>query len=113
MDKIEVEDVDKIQDDLKLAHSDNLINRIKTECESLEENETKYAHNYEYFYSKESLEAANVSAAAVVTGIKKILDKSYENGYCIVRPPGHHANMDEPLGFCLYNNVAVAAKLAL
>lgn len=42
-----------------------------------------------------------------------VIDGESRSGVAIVRPPGHHAETDEPCGFCLFNNVALAAKYAL
>ena len=58
--------------------------------------------------------AAKLSSQACLTGVKTVLDdrSGYERGYCIVRPPGHHAHTEFLHGFCFFNNVAVAAQYA-
>src|SRR5205823_14052389 len=43
----------------------------------------------------------------------RVLDGDLDRAFCIVRPPGHHAEADRAMGFCLFNNVAVAAAAAL
>ena len=113
MDQVEVEGLATVEKEILLAHSQDLVNKVKSESESCRDQESKQNSNKEYYYCNKSQKAAYLSASAVVTGTKKILDKSYESGYCIVRPPGHHANKDESLGFCLFNNAAVAAKVAM
>ncbi len=63
--------------------------------------------------SERSFDAACLAAGALVDGIQKIVDKEVDNAFCLVRPPGHHAEKDQAMGFCLFNNVAVAAHWAL
>jgi acetoin utilization deacetylase AcuC-like enzyme len=60
-----------------------------------------------------SYEAALLAAGAAVDAVERVLDGSLERAFCAVRPPGHHATRDTAMGFCLFNNVAVAAAAAL
>ena len=57
--------------------------------------------------------AAQRAAGAAVAATDAVIDGEIDNAFCSVRPPGHHARAMEPMGFCLFNNVAVAAKHAL
>ncbi|OQS01397.1 histone deacetylase 6 isoform X1 [Achlya hypogyna] len=57
--------------------------------------------------------AAHLSAGIVVALMEKVVRDEYRNGFAIVRPPGHHAEPQHAMGFCMYNNVAVAAKAAV
>lgn len=61
----------------------------------------------------ESLEAALRGAGAVVAAVDAVLDGHTRRAFCAVRPPGHHATPDRAMGFCIFNNVAVAAAHAL
>jgi acetoin utilization deacetylase AcuC-like enzyme len=45
--------------------------------------------------------------------VQALLDGEDSRGFCILRPSGHHAERDRAMGFCLFNNVAIAAELAL
>jgi acetoin utilization deacetylase AcuC-like enzyme len=56
-----------------------------------------------------SMEAARRAAGAVVAGVEGVLRGDYANAFCAVRPPGHHAEPDRAMGFCLFNNAAVGA----
>src|SRR6266568_4847278 len=60
-----------------------------------------------------SYEAAIKAAGAPLTAIDAIMKGEIDNAYCLVRPPGHHALPDDAMGFCLFNNVAVAARYAI
>jgi len=60
-----------------------------------------------------SLLAAERSAGAVLDGVELVMTGKHQGVFCAVRPPGHHAERDRAMGFCLFNNVAVAALAAL
>ncbi|MGA3305530.1 MAG: histone deacetylase family protein, partial [Stellaceae bacterium] len=57
-------------------------------------------------------EAALRAASAVVTAVDAVMEGAARNAFCAVRPPGHHAEPQHPMGFCLFNNVAVGAERA-
>jgi acetoin utilization deacetylase AcuC-like enzyme len=57
--------------------------------------------------------AALRAAGAAVAATDAVIDGRFENAFCAVRPPGHHATRDETMGFCFFNNVAIAARHAL
>ena len=60
-----------------------------------------------------SYEAALQAAGAAVDAVQRVLDGALDHAFCLCRPPGHHAERDRAMGFCLFNNVAVAAAHAL
>jgi acetoin utilization deacetylase AcuC-like enzyme len=65
------------------------------------------------YVSEKSYEAARKAAGAPLVAIDAILKGEINNAYCLVRPPGHHAVAEAAFGFCIFNNVAVAARYAL
>jgi acetoin utilization deacetylase AcuC-like enzyme len=58
-------------------------------------------------------EAALHSAGAAIAATDAVIDGELENAFCATRPPGHHATRQQAMGFCFFNNVAIAAKHAL
>ena len=60
-----------------------------------------------------SFEAAALAAGAAITASRMLAAGEIRNAFCLVRPPGHHAEADRAMGFCLFNNVAVAARYCL
>ena len=59
-----------------------------------------------------SMLAARTAAGAVVTGVERVLDGTLSSAFAVVRPPGHHAEFNRAMGFCLLNNVAVGVFAA-
>ncbi len=57
--------------------------------------------------------AALRAAGAAVAATDDVIDGRSRNAFCAVRPPGHHATRDQAMGFCFFNNVAIAARHAL
>ena len=69
-----------------------------------EESDSVYFNKSTFYCSKLSAGGAIESCAAVTAG-------AFKNAVAVIRPPGHHAVPTEPQGFCIFNNVAVAAKV--
>lgn len=62
--------------------------------------------------SAESYDIAVLAAGGVLTGIEAVVGGTSDAAFCAVRPPGHHAESNEPMGFCIFNNVAIGARYA-
>jgi acetoin utilization deacetylase AcuC-like enzyme len=62
--------------------------------------------------SHRSLEVALSAAGAALNAVDAVITRKASNAFCAVRPPGHHASAARGMGFCLFNNVAIAARYA-
>ncbi len=60
-----------------------------------------------------SLEAASLAAGAVADAVVRVVDGQDKTALCLVRPPGHHARPAAAMGFCLFNNIAIGARVAV
>ncbi len=60
-----------------------------------------------------SQQAALDAVGSVLLGIDQVINKKSKNAFCSVRPPGHHAESNKAMGFCIYNNVAIGAHYLL
>jgi acetoin utilization deacetylase AcuC-like enzyme len=63
--------------------------------------------------SPKSYEAALYAAGGLMVAVEAVMKEEVDNAFALVRPPGHHAIHDRAMGFCIFNNVAIAAKFAL
>ncbi|OCW83086.1 histone deacetylase [Pelagibacteraceae bacterium GOM-A3] len=57
-----------------------------------------------------SKDATRDAVGSIITAIDGVQNKEFKNAFCAVRPPGHHAEKEKAMGFCIYNNVAVGAN---
>jgi histone deacetylase 4/5 len=64
------------------------------------------------YTSRESAHVARLAAGGLIDLVDLVADGELSNGFALLRPPGHHAEGDRAMGFCLFNNVAVAAEVA-
>jgi acetoin utilization deacetylase AcuC-like enzyme len=108
----QLEDVpirDATPDDLALVHAPALIDQVAAVAAS----GGQHWLDVDTYVVDRSYEAALRSAGGVLTAVDAVLEADIESAFCLVRPPGHHATPTRAMGFCLFNNVAVAAAHAL
>ena len=61
----------------------------------------------------ESFDAARMAAGGTIRAVDAVMDRQVDNAFCLHRPPGHHAESNRAMGFCLFNNIAIGAAHAL
>ena len=105
---VRVEPRDATAADLELVHSYELIARVR----GLAAEGGGWLDADTYVVPR-SDEAALRAAGGVLAAVDAVLDSAVGSAFCLVRPPGHHATPSGAMGFCLYNNVAVAAAHVL
>jgi len=64
------------------------------------------------YISPRSVEAAHFAAGAVTGAVDRCCSGELDRAFCAVRPPGHHAEADRAMGFCIFNNIAIGARYA-
>src|SRR3989440_7098997 len=106
------------EDELAAVHDRAYIRQIKEVAEEVAEEEKQGGRKTRFFatdtyISAQSYAAALKAAGAPLTAIDAIMNGEVDNAYCLVRPPGHHALPEAAMGFCLFNNIAVAARYAI
>jgi acetoin utilization deacetylase AcuC-like enzyme len=96
------------EDELLLCHTPQYLGIARRDVESgqpfLSTGDTDIGPN--------SWDVASHAVGGVLNAVDAVMTGSARNAFCAVRPPGHHANASRGMGFCLFNNVAIAARYA-
>ncbi len=90
--------------DVALVHAPEHIKKI--------ENFGKGFLDPDTYMSEDSLEAALYAAGSVIQAVEKSRKGEIQSAFCAVRPPGHHAESNRAMGFCIFNNIAAGARHA-
>jgi acetoin utilization deacetylase AcuC-like enzyme len=93
-------------EELKMLHTDKLISEVEAASESGARN----LHTPDCVISPQTYNAALYAVGSVLDGVVEVAERRFDNAFCAVRPPGHHAENDYAMGFCFFNNIALAAE---
>lgn len=92
------------------VHNPRLVAALERVCREQAPGIIDYAPTY---VTRSSFEDALQAAGGAIACTRAVLNGGAKNGFAIVRPPGHHAEPERAMGFCIFNNVAIAARAAL
>lgn len=91
---------------LSKTHSSNYIDQVQNSFPT----KGLYFLDGDTVVSPGSKDATKDAVGSIITAIDGVENKEFKNAFCCVRPPGHHAEKEKAMGFCIYNNVAVGAN---
>ena len=91
-------------DDLARVHTDRYLDMVRNFGGGELDPDT--------FVSEGTLNAAQYAVGAVMEAVEQCKQGAIERAFCVIRPPGHHAEADQAMGFCISNNVAIGARYA-
>ncbi|OGP89745.1 MAG: histone deacetylase [Deltaproteobacteria bacterium RBG_16_48_10] len=96
------------REELETTHSSAYIDRIASTA-----GKPYFRLDLDTSTSAKSYEAASLAAGGLCELIQAVWEEKLKNGFALVRPPGHHAERDKAMGFCLFNNLAIGAHYAI
>ncbi|XP_048252903.1 histone deacetylase 6-like isoform X2 [Haliotis rufescens] len=101
------------EEELKLVHREDMVKKVK-KCQNMQEDTlAKFQTLFKSVYlCQGTYEAASYAVGSLLNIVDAVVTREAESGVAVIRPPGHHAESDSMMGFCIFNNVAIATKYA-
>jgi acetoin utilization deacetylase AcuC-like enzyme len=100
------------EDELSFVHDERYIEAMLQVGEKAKRSQHLIMLDADTWMSPESYDTAKLAAGAGLVAVDAIAKEDITSSFVVARPPGHHALADRPMGFCLFNNIAVAARYA-
>jgi acetoin utilization deacetylase AcuC-like enzyme len=110
LDAEQIEAKPATQEEIAYVHNPKLITALEQVCREQAPGIIDYAPTY---VTRSSFEDALRAAGGAIACARAVLSGEAKNAFAMVRPPGHHAEPDRAMGFCIFNNVAIAARATL
>ncbi|XP_028669144.2 histone deacetylase 6 isoform X1 [Erpetoichthys calabaricus] len=101
------------EEEISLVHTVEYVELMKS-TQKMSQNELhSLSGNYEHIYiHPKSFQCARLAVGSVLELVDQVMTGKLRNGFSVCRPPGHHAERDQMSGYCMFNNVAIAASYA-
>jgi acetoin utilization deacetylase AcuC-like enzyme len=96
------------QEELELIHDPGYIRRVAATA-----GRSMTMLDPDTYACGRSYETAKLAVGGTLAAVEKVMGGEVKNAFCFIRPPGHHAESNRAMGFCLFNNVAIAAAFAI
>ncbi|MGQ0672036.1 MAG: histone deacetylase family protein [Hyphomicrobium sp.] len=101
-----------VEDAIGLAHPSDFIRKIKGAADAVRQQQRSLHVDGDTVMSQGTMDAALRAVGAGLEAVDKVFAGEVKNAFCQVRPPGHHAETDRAMGFCLFSNAAIAGLYA-
>ena len=105
-----IETIPATHEEIAYVHDPGLVSALERVCREEAPGIIDYAPTY---VTRSSFDDALLATGGVIACTRAVMEDDAKNAFAIVRPPGHHAEPDRAMGFCLFNNVAIGARYAL
>lgn len=92
--------------EIQMLHTEKLVSDVEAAAES----GAQTLHTSDCVISSQTYNAALHAVGSVLDAALEVAERRLDNAFCAVRPPGHHAEFDSAMGFCYFNNIALAAE---
>uniref|UniRef100_A0A1A7X5M9 Protein deacetylase HDAC6 n=1 Tax=Iconisemion striatum TaxID=60296 RepID=A0A1A7X5M9_9TELE len=108
-----VEPREATEEELLLAHTKRYISMMESTQTMTQSELQTLSNKYDSVYlHPESFQVGVTAVGSVLQLVDQVMTSELRNGFAVIRPPGHHAQANQPNGFCVFNNVAIAARYA-